>query len=192
MSMAYCAASQAVSPCAVSQITHGCESSQNRPNSVGLSPIPDVQVGLSLFSVSRFQSPKPSRRRDSHVAGATRPTRRRQIRKTEIGPDLNVKEEDTPDKWKKEDYSDGLERPWLDEPGFWEGERWNLLGTFVQWMPLFALIFAALGGAVAVASYNGGAADYKETEEYQAAVQNQKEADELGAESAEAPSVAGD
>ena len=50
----------------------------------------------------------------------------------------------------------------------------------------------ALGGAVAVASYNGGAADYKETEEYQAAVQNQKEADELGAESAEAPSVAGD
>lgn len=50
----------------------------------------------------------------------------------------------------------------------------------------------ALGGAVAVASYNGGAADYKETEEYQAAVQNQKEADELAAESFEAPSVAGD
>lgn len=53
-----------------------------------------------------------------------------------------MKEEDTPDKWKKEDYTDGLERPWLDEQGIWEGERWNLLGTFVQWMPLFALIFA--------------------------------------------------
>eukprot|EP00243_Klebsormidium_subtile_P003213 TRINITY_DN1643_c0_g1_i2.p1 TRINITY_DN1643_c0_g1~~TRINITY_DN1643_c0_g1_i2.p1 ORF type:complete len:190 (-),score=13.60 TRINITY_DN1643_c0_g1_i2:164-733(-) len=189
MSMACCAASQAVSFCALS---HACESSQNRPVSLGLRQSPDAHAGPGISSVPEIQSPKPSRRRVSHVAGATSPTRRRQLRKKEIGPEVNVQEKDTPDKWKKEDYNDGLERPWLDEPGIWEGERWNLLGTFVQWMPLFALIFAALGGAVAVASYNGGAADYKETEEYQAAVQNQKEAEELGAEFAEAPSVAGD
>jgi hypothetical protein len=51
-------------------------------------------------------------------------------------------------------------------------------------------LLQALGAVVAVASYNGGAADYKETEEFQAAVQNQKEADELAAASLDAPSVA--
>lgn len=51
-------------------------------------------------------------------------------------------EDDPPENWKNSDYDDGLPRPWLDEPDFFEGEQWNLLGTFVEWMPVIGVVFA--------------------------------------------------
>jgi hypothetical protein len=134
--MARCVSLQGLSSCALSQSIQPFETPDSCTGSATLCQL--VNSHLKLQSVG-FSVPENTRRRTSHVTNATRPTRRRQIRKTE---ETVVVEDDPPENWKNSDYDDGLPRPWLDEQDFFEGEQWNYLGTFVEWMPVIGVVFA--------------------------------------------------
>ncbi|GAV81803.1 hypothetical protein CFOL_v3_25256 [Cephalotus follicularis] len=57
-----------------------------------------------------------------------------------------------------------------DKPSFWEGEQWEPLGFFVQYMWAFGIVFALVACGIAVATYNEGATDFKSTPVYKEAV----------------------
>ncbi|KAL9375105.1 hypothetical protein Peur_031984 [Populus x canadensis] len=59
-----------------------------------------------------------------------------------------------------------------DEPDFWEGPQWDGFGFFVQYMWAFGIVFALVACGIAVATYNGGAADFKETPAYKESIQS--------------------
>ncbi|GMH17463.1 hypothetical protein Nepgr_019304 [Nepenthes gracilis] len=64
------------------------------------------------------------------------------------------------------DFSDdGFVMPELpgNEPDFWEGPQWDALGFFVEYMWAFGIVFALIACGIAVATYNEGATDFKET-----------------------------
>ncbi|XP_047092197.1 uncharacterized protein LOC124704009 [Lolium rigidum] len=56
--------------------------------------------------------------------------------------------------------------PYLADPkqvDFWEGPQWNVLGFFVQYMWAFGVFFSLVACGFAVATYNDGATDFRET-----------------------------
>ncbi|XP_071685161.1 uncharacterized protein [Lolium perenne] len=56
--------------------------------------------------------------------------------------------------------------PYLPDPkqvDFWEGPQWDLLGFFVQYMWAFGVFFSLVACGFAVATYNDGATDFRET-----------------------------
>lgn len=69
---------------------------------------------------------------------------------------------------------DGFVLPKLpgEEPNFWEGPQWDALGFFVQYMWAFGVVFALVACGVAVATYNDGATDFRETPAYKESVQS--------------------
>ncbi|PKA52362.1 hypothetical protein AXF42_Ash010259 [Apostasia shenzhenica] len=60
------------------------------------------------------------------------------------------------------------------EPDFWEGPKWNALGFFVQYMWAFGLVFGVIACGIAVATYNEGATDFKETSVYKESIQSRE------------------
>lgn len=72
------------------------------------------------------------------------------------------------------DINDGYFLPELpgDKPDFWEGPQWDALGFFVQYLWAFGIVFALIACGIAVATYNEGATDFKETPAYKESVQS--------------------
>ncbi|KAH9615624.1 hypothetical protein KSS87_013883 [Heliosperma pusillum] len=70
---------------------------------------------------------------------------------------------------------DGFVIPELpgDKPDWFEGPQWDGLGFFVQYMWAFGVGFALVACGVAVATYNEGATDFKETPAYKESIQSQ-------------------
>ncbi|KAL8189311.1 hypothetical protein R6Q57_028877 [Mikania cordata] len=58
------------------------------------------------------------------------------------------------------------------EPDFWEGPQWDGLGFFVEYLWAFGIVFAIISSGIAVATYNEGATDFKETPAYKESVQS--------------------
>ncbi|XP_073036038.1 uncharacterized protein [Primulina eburnea] len=71
---------------------------------------------------------------------------------------------------------DGFVMPELpgEKPDFWEGPQWDSFGFFVQYMWAFGVLFALIACGIAVATYNGGATDFKETPAYKESIQSQE------------------
>ncbi|KAL6637048.1 hypothetical protein ACP70R_024620 [Stipagrostis hirtigluma subsp. patula] len=53
-----------------------------------------------------------------------------------------------------------------ETPDFWEGPQWEPLGFFVQYMWAFGVVFGLGACGVAVATYNDGATDFRDTPAY--------------------------
>ncbi|OWM65146.1 uncharacterized protein LOC116214879 [Punica granatum] len=72
--------------------------------------------------------------------------------------------------------SDGFVLPELpgDKPDFWEGPQWDALGFFVQYLWAFGIAFALIACGIAVATYNEGATDFKETPAYKESIKSQE------------------
>ncbi|KAL5544761.1 hypothetical protein UlMin_008545 [Ulmus minor] len=72
--------------------------------------------------------------------------------------------------------NDGYFLPKLpgDDPDFWEGEKWDALGFFVEYLWAFGIVFALIACGIAVATYNEGATDFKSTPVYKESVQSQE------------------
>ncbi|KAF3321025.1 hypothetical protein FCM35_KLT14278 [Carex littledalei] len=71
------------------------------------------------------------------------------------------------------------------EPEFWEGPQWNAFGFFLQYMWAFGIVFAVIACGVAVATYNQGATDFKETPAYKESRQSTELLDESDSTSSE-------
>ncbi|KAI3454843.1 hypothetical protein Pfo_030841 [Paulownia fortunei] len=71
---------------------------------------------------------------------------------------------------------DGFVMPELpgDKPDFWEGPQWDALGFFVQYMWAFGIVFALVACGIAVATYNEGATDFKDTPVYKESIQSRE------------------
>ncbi|GAY53436.1 hypothetical protein CUMW_149230 [Citrus unshiu] len=69
---------------------------------------------------------------------------------------------------------DGSPMPELPglEPDFWEGPQWGAFGFFLQYLWAFGIVFALVACGIAVATYNEGATDFKETPAYKESVQS--------------------
>jgi hypothetical protein len=61
-----------------------------------------------------------------------------------------------------------------DKPDFWEGPQWDGLGFFVEYLWAFGIVFALIACGIAVATYNEGATDFKDTPIYKESVQSQE------------------
>eukprot|EP00262_Sarcandra_glabra_P005845 TRINITY_DN1772_c0_g1_i2.p1 TRINITY_DN1772_c0_g1~~TRINITY_DN1772_c0_g1_i2.p1 ORF type:complete len:211 (+),score=25.90 TRINITY_DN1772_c0_g1_i2:71-634(+) len=74
------------------------------------------------------------------------------------------------------DVDDGYFLPELpgDKPDFWEGAQWNGLGFFVQYQWAFGIGFALIACGIAVATYNEGATDFKQTPVYKESIQSRE------------------
>ncbi|XP_059665417.1 uncharacterized protein LOC132311516 [Cornus florida] len=74
------------------------------------------------------------------------------------------------------DVDDGYFLPELpgDKPDFWEGPQWDGLGFFVQYMWAFGIVFALVACGIAVATYNEGATDFKQTPAYKESIQSRE------------------
>ncbi|XP_010036880.2 uncharacterized protein LOC104425781 [Eucalyptus grandis] len=59
-----------------------------------------------------------------------------------------------------------------DKPDFWEGPQWDAFGFFVQYLWAFGIGFALIACGIAVATYNQGATDFKDTPVYKESVQS--------------------
>nr|DAD23222.1 TPA_asm: hypothetical protein HUJ06_024685 [Nelumbo nucifera] len=84
------------------------------------------------------------------------------------------------------DVDDGYFLPELpgDKPDFWEGPQWDALGFFVQYMWAFGIVFALIACGIAVATYNEGATDFKQTPVYKESIQSRELLEEPEAKSA--------
>ncbi|KAF5730357.1 hypothetical protein HS088_TW20G00730 [Tripterygium wilfordii] len=82
---------------------------------------------------------------------------------------------------------DGFVMPQLPgkEPDFWEGPQWDGLGFFVQYMWAFGILFSIIACGIAVATYNEGATDFKETPSYKESIQSQELLEEPDASSSD-------
>ncbi|KAK8280798.1 hypothetical protein V6Z12_D09G198600 [Gossypium hirsutum] len=69
-------------------------------------------------------------------------------------------------------------KPFPDLPGLqpdlWEGPKWDVLGFLVQYLWAFGIVFALIACGIAVATYNEGATDFKETPAYKESIQSQE------------------
>ncbi|XP_010471470.1 PREDICTED: uncharacterized protein LOC104751254 isoform X1 [Camelina sativa] len=76
-----------------------------------------------------------------------------------------------------------------DLPGLeadpWEGEKWDGLGFFVQYLWAFGILFALISGGLAAGTYNEGATDFKETPVYKEAIQSRDLLDEAESSNSE-------
>ncbi|XP_022868826.1 uncharacterized protein LOC111388376 [Olea europaea var. sylvestris] len=75
---------------------------------------------------------------------------------------------------------DGFVMPELpgEKPDFWEGPQWDVLGFFLQYMWAFGIVFALIACGIAVATYNEGATDFKDTPVYKESIQSRELLDE--------------
>ncbi|KAI0507429.1 hypothetical protein KFK09_013554 [Dendrobium nobile] len=60
------------------------------------------------------------------------------------------------------------------EQDFWEGTQWDALGFFVQYMWAFGIVFGVIACGIAVATYNEGATDFKQTTVYKESIQSRE------------------
>ncbi|GMI96347.1 hypothetical protein HRI_003304000 [Hibiscus trionum] len=60
------------------------------------------------------------------------------------------------------------------QPGPFEGPQWDALGFLVQYLWAFGIVFALIACGIAVATYNEGATDFKETPAYKESVQSRE------------------
>ncbi|KAE8722446.1 hypothetical protein F3Y22_tig00013960pilonHSYRG00071 [Hibiscus syriacus] len=69
-------------------------------------------------------------------------------------------------------------KPFPDLPGLqpdpFEGPQWDVLGFLVQYLWAFGIVFALIACGIAVATYNEGATDFKETPAYKESIQSQE------------------
>uniref|UniRef100_A0A0A9E075 Uncharacterized protein n=1 Tax=Arundo donax TaxID=35708 RepID=A0A0A9E075_ARUDO len=77
------------------------------------------------------------------------------------------------------------ELPDPETPDFWEGPQWEALGFFVQYMWAFGVVFGLIACGVAVATYNDGATDFRDTPAYKESVQSQEFPEESESSSAD-------
>ncbi|CAN4098269.1 unnamed protein product [Withania somnifera] len=61
-----------------------------------------------------------------------------------------------------------------EKPDFWEGSQWDGFGFFVQYLWAFGVLFSLIACGIAVATYNDGATDFKDTPVYKEAIQSQE------------------
>ncbi|XAR60300.1 hypothetical protein NMG60_11033612 [Bertholletia excelsa] len=61
-----------------------------------------------------------------------------------------------------------------EKPDFWEGPQWDTLGFVVQYLWAFGIVFALIACGIAVATYNEGATDFKQTPVYKESVQSRE------------------
>ncbi|XP_074567430.1 uncharacterized protein LOC141824093 [Curcuma longa] len=61
-----------------------------------------------------------------------------------------------------------------EEKDFWEGPQWNAFGFFVQYLWAFGVGFALIACGIAVATYNEGATDFRQTTVYKESVQTKE------------------
>lgn len=61
-----------------------------------------------------------------------------------------------------------------EKPDFWEGPNWEALGFFVQYMWAFGVFFSLVACGVAVATYNDGASDFRDTPAFKESTQAQE------------------
>ncbi|CAI0454583.1 unnamed protein product [Linum tenue] len=68
---------------------------------------------------------------------------------------------------------DGFVMPKLpgDEKDFWEGPQWDTLGFAVEYLWALGIVFSLIACGVAVATYNEGATDFKDTPAYKESTQ---------------------
>ncbi|XVF12318.1 hypothetical protein REPUB_Repub08aG0106000 [Reevesia pubescens] len=79
--------------------------------------------------------------------------------------------------WSSSEVSaDGKPFPELPglQPDLWEGSQWDLLGFLVQYLLAFGIVFALIACGIAVATYNEGATDFKETPAYKESIQSRE------------------
>ncbi|OMP06567.1 hypothetical protein CCACVL1_01507 [Corchorus capsularis] len=60
------------------------------------------------------------------------------------------------------------------QPDLWEGPQWDVLGFVVQYLWAFGIVFGLISGGLAVATYNEGATDFKETPAYKESIQSRE------------------
>ncbi|XP_062214812.1 uncharacterized protein LOC133915612 [Phragmites australis] len=77
------------------------------------------------------------------------------------------------------------ELPEPETPDFWEGPQWEALGFFVQYMWAFGVVFGLVACGVAVATYNEGATDFRDTPAYKESIQSQEFPEESESSSAD-------
>ncbi|KAG0476422.1 hypothetical protein HPP92_013263 [Vanilla planifolia] len=160
--------------------------------------LPRSSFSPSLFLFIRLL-PSYRRRRSSHILlagkGFSSRTRRLEKRRKKGGASTYEVEEDSLGLDKREaenggssfDFVGTLEgvretvystgpKPVLpgEQPDFWEGERWNLFGFFVQYMWAFGIVFGLIACGISVATYNEGASDLKETSAYKESIQSRE------------------
>ncbi|XP_010677981.2 uncharacterized protein LOC104893560 [Beta vulgaris subsp. vulgaris] len=74
-----------------------------------------------------------------------------------------------------EGVDDGYFLP--DLPGlqtdFWEGPQWDTFGFVVQYLWAFGIVFALIACGIAVATFNEGATDFRETPAFKESIQSQ-------------------
>ncbi|XP_010916160.1 uncharacterized protein [Elaeis guineensis] len=153
------------------------------------------------FSFSPSSSPLsfPSPRRSTHVArarkGLSSRTRRLEKRgKKGATTSTTTKEEEVAEGMaSREEASssaylevggggpEGFATPSLpmpelpgEEPDFWEGPQWNAFGFFIKYQWAFGIVFALIACGIAVATYNEGATDFRQTPVYKESIQSQE------------------
>jgi len=60
-----------------------------------------------------------------------------------------------------------------EEPDFWEGPQFDILGFVIQYLWAFGILIALGGCFTAVRFYNNGATDFKETSVYKESMESQ-------------------
>ncbi|XWS37662.1 hypothetical protein CRYUN_Cryun19dG0064300 [Craigia yunnanensis] len=60
------------------------------------------------------------------------------------------------------------------QPDLFEGPQWDVLGFLVQYLWAFGILFALIACGIAVATYNEGATDFKETPAYKESIQSRE------------------
>ncbi|XP_022735297.1 uncharacterized protein LOC111288603 [Durio zibethinus] len=60
------------------------------------------------------------------------------------------------------------------QPDLWEGPQWDVLGFLVQYLWALGIVFALIACGIAVATYNEGATDFKETPAYKESIQSRE------------------
>ncbi|RWR76713.1 hypothetical protein CKAN_00516800 [Cinnamomum micranthum f. kanehirae] len=86
-----------------------------------------------------------------------------------------------------EEVDDGYVLPDLPgaEKDFWEGPQWDAFGFFVQYQWAFGIGFALIACGIAVATYNEGATDFKQTPAYKESIQSRELLEEPDASSSD-------
>lgn len=110
-------------------------------------------------------------RRQLVCAAAKRAASSERRRKTLIDDSVAAARNEDGDEEGEEEYV----RPVLpgDEPDFWDGPQWNILGFIVQYLWAIGIVVALIGCTVAVRFYNEGASNFKETEVFKEAMEAQ-------------------
>ncbi|KAE9600279.1 hypothetical protein Lal_00045570 [Lupinus albus] len=143
-------------PCGNTTITPYTSLSHHRPR-LTLLPSTTTRTNLQLVSAKKF-SPRSGRNR----RGTTTIQDQDEFQRTAEIEDSSA------------DVDDGYFLPDLPglEKDFWEGPQWDGLGFFVEYLWAFGVVFSLVACGIAVATYNEGATDFKETPAYKESVQS--------------------